>query len=444
MKKFLDRAKVFIGHDVWVKRETDFSSRKGWWLVRQLRLILYTGRGVQNHNTFLRSSSLAFYTIMSLVPMLALAFGVIKGFGLEKTLENYLFERFAGSEYMIGTAFDFINSVLERTSGGIVAVTGLAVLVWAAVSVFGNVEGAFNAIWEVQSSRSITRRASTYTAVIFLMPLLIVMLTIIFSYVRSLIGNYASIPYNVLYIIGSFLLVWILFSGAYKMIPNTKVKLSCAFKAGLVASVVFFGFQYFYVALQNGVSSYNIIYGSFAAIPLFLFWVQVSWQIVLFGAELSFAYQNVDSFVQEQNAANVSYAGRRKVMLASLLVVIRSFIDREGGVSSETIAKELKLPVRLVRDVNYALVEAKVIVAVASGKSQKTNMYIPAQDVHGMKLCDVLYLVENVGTDVKVPEEPGYMNCVSNVLDGMEERMASSDANMLLTDFLGDEYSFGR
>ena len=71
-------------------------------------------------------------------------------------------------------------------------------------------------------------------------------------------------------------------------------------------------------------------------------------------------------------------------------------------------------------------------------------MYIPAQDVHGMKLCDVLYLVENVGTDVKVPEEPGYMNCVSNVLDGMEERMASSDANMLLTDFLGDEYSFGR
>ena len=264
MKKFLDRAKVFIGHDVWVKRETDFSSRKGWWLVRQLRLILYTGRGVQNHNTFLRSSSLAFYTIMSLVPMLALAFGVIKGFGLEKTLENYLFERFVGSEYMIGTAFDLINSVLESTSGGIVAVTGLAVLVWAAVSVFGNVEGAFNAIWEVQSSRSITRRASTYTAVIFLMPLLIVMLTIIFSYVRSLIGNYASIPYNVLYIIGSFLLVWILFSGAYKMIRNTKVKLSCAFKARLVASVVFFGFQYFPVALQNGVFAYIIIFGLFS------------------------------------------------------------------------------------------------------------------------------------------------------------------------------------
>ena len=124
-----------------------------------------------------------------------------------------------------------------RTSGGLVAASGLVVLVWAAIRVFGNVENAFNTIWEVQKPRSLTRRASTYAAVIFVMPLLAVMLALVLSYIRTLIANYASIPYSVLYAIGSFAVLWLLFAGAYKIIPNSKVRFRHAAMAALIAAV---------------------------------------------------------------------------------------------------------------------------------------------------------------------------------------------------------------
>ena len=432
MKSFFRKVTEFVRHGVWEKTEADFSSRWRWWFVRQARVILYTLQGVQHHDTVVRSAALTFFSLMSLVPMLALAFGIIKGFGLETALENYLFERFSGDEALIRYILDFANNVLVRTSGGLVAASGLLVLIWAAVRVFGNVENAFNTIWEVQKTRSLTRRASTYEAVIFVIPLLAVLLALVLSYIRTLIAHYASIPYSVLYAIGSFAVLWLLFTGAYKIIPNTKVRFRHAAMAALIAAVAFSVFQLIYVTLQSGVSSYNIIYGSFAAVPLFLLWVQTSWQIVLFGAELSFAYQNVESFVQEQDAASISYDNRRKVMLAALTVVIRSFMRGEGGISSEAVARELKLPVRLVRDINYTLDTAELILPISSEKSQKTKMYVPARDIHTITLHEALRAVEHTGATVRNPGENPYLGEIARILDDIAKRIGTSDDNILL------------
>lgn len=437
----MERIKRFVGHDVWLKGAEDFSSRKGWWLTRQLRLILYTARGVRNHNTVVRSAALTFFTLMSLVPMLALAFGIIKGFGMETTVENYLFDRYPERDEMLRYIFDFVDGVLVRTRGGLVAVGGLVLLVWAAVRVFGNVENAFNAIWEAQT-RSVRRRWSTYTAVIFVMPLMAVILTVLLSSVRTLISHYAVIPYNILYAVGSFLLVWLILAGAYKIIPNTKVHFRNAAMAGAVATVAFFVFQLLYAALQDGVSSYNIIYGSFAAVPLFLLWVQTSWQIVLFGAELSFAYQNVDSFVQEQDVANVGTAERRKVMLAALLIVVRTFRQRSGGVSSEEISRELHLPVRLVRDTMHVLKRADIVTTVEPDTDMKTNRYVPARDMSDVRVCDVLRTVENMGSERGLPDGNGYLCTVSEILSGMDAMLERSGGNVLLMDLV-DGYESG-
>ncbi len=437
------RVRAFIGEDVWEKTADDYSSRKGWWLVRQVRLILYTARGVQRHNTVIRSAALTFFTLMSLVPMLALAFGIIKGFGLQEALESYLYERFPDNSQMIGDTLGFVNNVLQRTSGGIVAVSGLAVLVWAAARVFGNVENAFNTIWEVKKSRSISRKASTYAAVIFIMPLLAVLLAVVLSYVRNLIAHYASIPYNILYAIGSFLILWLLFAGAYKAIPNTKVQFRHAAKAATVAAVAFSIFQLVYVYLQNGVSSYNIIYGSFAAVPLFLLWIQSSWQIVLFGAELSFSFQNVNNFVQEHDAININADSRRKVMIAVMLVVTRAFLRNEGAVSTAKAAAELGLPVRLVRDVMYSLDEAGLIVAITQEKSQKTNMYVPARDVHSMRLSDVITAVEDTGTAFRTEAGNRYLETVTDIVNKMRTLIENSDDNLTLTQLTDEEDKHG-
>lgn len=436
MKKTRD----FLSEGVWADGNNEKpASRKRRWLVRQARLVLYTARGVQQHNTVIRSAALTFFTLMSLVPVLALAFGIIKGFGLQGALESALYERFSDNAAIIGYVLSFVNQVIERTSGGIVAVSGLAVLIWAAARVFGNVENAFNIIWEVRKPRSITRRASTYAAVIFVMPLLVVLLMILLSYVRSLIANYSAIPYSILYAIGSFVMLWLLFTVAYKAIPNTHVRFRFAASAGVVAAVAFSVFQLVYVSLQDGVSSYNIIYGSFAAIPLFLLWVQSSWQILLFGAELSFAFQNVDSYVQEQDAKNISIASRNRVMVGVMLSVLRSYANGSGGISSDEVAHELKLSVRLVRDVMRTLDDAGLVVPITSDRSQKTNVYVPARDMHCMRVGDVLSIVARRGT---VPEAIGSTRClryVSALADRAESMVYDSDVNLLLTDLLNDD-----
>lgn len=444
MVSFFKKAKQFVGEDVWQKKEDEVSSRKEWWLVRQLRLVLYTAQGVKNHNTVVRSAALTFFTLMSLVPILALAFGVIKGFGMESALESYLYERYSENSEMIASVLSFANTVILRTSGGLVAASGFVVLVWAAVRVFSNIENAFNTIWEVKKPRAITHRASTYAAVIFIIPILSVILTIILSYARNLISNYDAIPYNILYAVGSFALLWLMFAAAYKIIPNTKVKFRYAAMSGLLAAIAFSIFQLIYIYLQRGVSSYNIIYGSFAAVPLFLLWIQVSWQIVLFGAELSFSFQNVENFVQEHDAEQLNYDNRRKVMMAALLVVIRSFMNNEGGIASTDIAHKLKLPVRLIRDVMYTLNEAGIVLAISSNKSQKTKIYVPARDVHSMTFYDTLRTVEKLGTNIEMSHESHDLRRVSQLLDEMTDSIAASAENMPLIDLLHDEHNDNR
>lgn len=444
MASFLKKAKQFIGDDLWQKKEDEVSSRKEWWLVRQVRLILYTARGVKSHNTVIRTAALTFFTLMSLVPMLALAFGVIKGFGMESALENYLYERFPDNSEMISSILSFADTVIMRTSGGLVAISGFVVLVWATVRVFSNIENAFNTIWEVKKPRTLTHRASTYVAVIFVIPLLTVLLTVILSYVRNLISNYSLIPYSIFYAIGSFVFLWLVFAAAYKIIPNTKVKFRYAAMSGLLATIAFSIFQLVYIALQKGVSSYNIIYGSFAAVPLFLLWIQVSWQIMLFGAELSFSFQNVENFIQEQNAENLNYDNRRKVMMAALLVIIRSFMNNEGGITSTDVAHKLKLPLRLIRDVVFTLNEAGIVVAITSDKSQKTKMYVPARDIHSMTFYDTLQTIEQLGTHIELTHESHDLRRVSQLLDSITKSVAKSAENMPLIDLLHDEHNDNR
>ena len=431
-----NKIRKFIMNDVWEKSREEISARKEWWFIKQLRVVLYTVQHMQSHNTVIRSAALTFFSLMSLVPVVALAFGIIKGFGLQGALEEYLFDRFSDNTDTVSTMLGFFNNVLIRTSGGIVAFSGMAVLIWAAVRVFGNIEGAFNAIWEVKKPRSITRRASTYAAVIFVVPLLAVLLIVGLSYARKLIANFSTIPYSILYSIGSLAVLWLLFTTVYKVIPNTKVRFSAAAIAGAIAVAIFTVFQMFYIYLQNGVSSYNIIYGSFAAIPLFLFWMQTSWQIVLFGAELSFAFQNVDAFVQEHSVLGISYRERRKVMIGVMLTVAKNFLDGKGGISAEEVSRTLGLPLRLVREVLYTLEEAELVVAVSTARSQKTNYYIPAKDVHGMTFYGTIESVENAGMELKNINDQPLMKEISRRIDEIDRKIMESPDNVKIKSML--------
>ena len=265
------------------------------WLVKQYKLLFYTVRGLLDHGTVVRSAALTFYTLMSVVPILALVFAIVKGFGLAEGLIQNIYAAFPQNPEMIDYLVEFAQKALARTQGGVVALFGLATLFWAVIRVFGSVESAFNNIWEVKSTRSITRQWIDYITVVLVVPILWVIANALGNFAQELLGLNDSILSKLLMKAAALGVIWVMFTFLYIVVPNTKVRFGSALTAGIVAGTAFLFFQWGYLYLQRWMTSYNAIYGSFAALPLFLVWLQTSWEIVLFGGELSFAYTSTVS-----------------------------------------------------------------------------------------------------------------------------------------------------
>lgn len=425
----------YISYDIWFKKEHEYKSKKVRWAVRQFKVLLFTAQGFGEHSLLVRSAALTFYTLMSLVPIAALVFGIAKGFGLEARLSGYLHAQFPQYGLVVDQVIGFAEAMLQRTKGGLIASVGLVVLFWAVIKVFGNVESAFNNIWEVRKSRSFARKVSDYISVIVITPILWIISSSIRLQVQDQLLHIAPTPaVQILFGLVSFVVMWIMFAFLYYVMPNTKVRIRSAITAGILSGTGFQVFQYVYIYIQSGLTSYNAIYGSFAAVPLFLIWMQSSWQIVLIGAELSFAYQNIDKFEYEKVAGEMSYEYRKKAMLAAMHRIVTHFLSKEsGGVASETIARDINLPVRIVRDVLFDLEKAGVIVPVVN-QDEKTSFYIPAKDVHSLTVTDVIKLVEKSGKESLAMKESPELHRVGLLLKNLDSAAAESPDNVRIMD----------
>ncbi|MBQ4279685.1 MAG: YihY family inner membrane protein, partial [Rikenellaceae bacterium] len=399
------------------------------------KVFIYTAKGFGEHSLVVRSAALTFYTLMSIVPIAALVFGIAKGFGLETRFNEYLYTTFPQYDQLITQIIGFANNMLMRTKGGLIASIGFVVLFWAVMKVFSNIENAFNNIWEVRKARSLPRKFSDYMSVVFVAPILWILSNGIALHLRNTIQQYSQ-PWfvDLLYGLASIVTLWVLFAFIYRVMPNTKVKTRSAFMAGIIAGTIFQIFQVVYVYIQTQVSAYNAIYGSFAALPLFLIWVQTSWQILLLGAELSFAYQNITKYEQEKESHQMSYDLRRKVMIAVMYVIIRHFTQNQGPVPSEAAANELNLPVRTVRDVIFDLERAGLIASVRNEEDEKTNLYIPATDIYKLTLFDVIDRVETSGLSNLETVDSPELETVNAIVDHMKVRAYGSPDNVLLMD----------
>lgn len=435
MKK-LRKLIEYFKHGIWQKRDEEYSSKKELWLARQFRVILYTLQGIGQHGIIVRSAALTYYTLMSVVPMAALVFGIVKGFGLETRLIEYLHTRLPEYSQAIDLVSGFANNLLARTKGGIVAASGFLLLIWVLFRMFGNIEEAFNNIWEVHKSRAIARKVSDYITVIFLAPILWVSAIGAAQQVKNRIEQIHSVPLEILYWLGSLVVIWLLFTLLYFLVPNTKVKFRNAALAGVIAGTAFQIFQVAYIIIQRGVTSYNAIYGSFAALPLFLIWVQTSWQIVLLGGELSFSYQNIERYQHEKDSLLISKDNRRKVTLAVMLLIIKHFIENLGPLSAERAAEELRLPIRIVREVLFDLENAGLVLPVRSEDNDKVSLYVPSKDVNRITVYDVISGVENSGLQVDTIYDTRELRNASKLLDKARARLFEAPENMPLIELL--------
>ncbi len=429
---------TFFTDTVFRKGAGEYRNPVARWAVRQYKLLFYTVQGLSSHGTMVRSAALTFYTLMSLVPVVALVFAVVKGFGLAEGLEQNLYEVLPQSPEVIDYVVGFAQKALARTQGGWVALVGVLTLFWAVIKVFGSIEDAFNNIWEVRSTRSAARKYGDYIAVVVVAPILWVISSSMGNYAAEILGVAGSPTLEVLSRAGSLVVAWVMFTFIYVVLPSTKVRFTAALTAGVVAGTAFVLFQWGYVYLQRWMTSYNAIYGSFAALPLFLLWMQISWEILLLGGELSFAYQNVARFDEERESLLVSYDCRRKLMVGVMVLVSRAFRDGRGAVSFSEIRDRLDVPTRIMNNILYTLVQARMLSEIRTEGTDYDLEYAPARDISTLRVYDILSAVDShgFGRDTIDMRSNRELRRCAEVVERLKDVTRASTENVLLTELM--------
>jgi membrane protein len=431
----------FIKVDIWRIRLADLPFGKSF-LIKQLRIILLAFRGYNEDRCILRASSLTFYTLLSIVPVAAMFFGVAKGFGFERRLENQLFERFPGQEEVLSQVIHFSNSLLEQTRGGLIAGIGLLVLFWSVLKVLGHIEMALNDIWEIKKQRSWGRKFSDYLSIMLISPILVLMSGSATVFITTqvtqitqeveLLGVVSPLI-SFLLKFSPYVLIWALFTILYIIMPNTKVHFKAGLLGGVVAGTLYQIAQGAYISFQIGAAKYNAIYGSFAALPLFLMWVQISWWIVLFGAELSFANQNVDTYEYEPDFFKVSPGFKKLLTLQIAHLLIKKFENGDKPLTDSQISTRLEMPIPLVHNILHDLVESGLVSEIRT-KNEKELAYQPARDIHKLTIQYVLAALDQSGTDTLPVAKTDSHEALSEALKNFSDAMENSPANKLLKD----------
>jgi membrane protein len=248
-----------------------------------------------------QASALTYSTMLAFVPVLAVVFAIARGFGYNKYIELWFRDIFESQPQTAEVIVGFVNGYLVHTKSGIFLGIGLIFMLYTVLILMNNVEETFNQIWQVNNSRPIIRSFTNYLAVFLLFPILVIVLTGVSVFMVTLANSlsnqfYVGSALKMLLDFSAYVIVSLLFIGLYVYMPNTKVKLSCAIIPGILAGVAMQVLQLFYIHSQIWVTGYNAIYGSFAALPLFMLWLQISWTICLFGAQLTYTNQNLNRF----------------------------------------------------------------------------------------------------------------------------------------------------
>jgi membrane protein len=430
----------FLTRDVWRIRGKDLP-RSRFILLRTIRVVILSIRGIMQDKAPLRASALTFYSLLSVVPVLAMIFGIAKGFGFERTLERMLMKSLEGQEQIVERVLEFSHALLDSVKGGFVAGVGLLILFYTIIKILSNIESAFNDIWGIKRSRSLGRKITDYLSIMLIGPVLLVLSSTVTVLISSGITRVVEgISYlkivspGVFFLLGflPYLSLWILFSFVFVFVPNTKVKLTSGILGGVIAGTLYHIFQWGYIHLQIGVAKYNAIYGSFAALPLFFVWMQLSWLIVLFGAEISFAHQNEETYEFEQECLTVSHSFKRLLSLWVFDRLVKNFILGEKPWDAGRISHELEIPSRLVNQILHDLGASGLVSEV---KIDETGVgYEPAKDLEGMTIKNVIDTLEEYGSDSIPVAKAESLDKIADHLKAFDDLIASSPANLKLKD----------
>ena len=346
------------------------------------------------------ASALTYSTLLAIVPILAVVFAIARGFGFSKYIEVWFRDALSSQPQAAETIIGFVNSYLVHTKGGLFLGIGLVFMLFTVLMLISNIEKAFNRIWQVRHPRSLFRTITDYLAMFFLVPIVVTSgLSIVMATFAQDINEYVVLGPVMSFVIT--VMPYVLMSGVFVCLfifmPNTKVNFSAAFFPGILSGIAMQLLQVFYIHSQILLSSYNAIYGSFAALPLFMLWVQISWLICLFGAELSYTSQNMESFDLMGQLDELSY--RYRMMLSALILgkVCKRFDEGKPAYTVVELKLETNIPVRIVQQLLFDMQNANLVTYVAGDEKEAQARYQPAVALKHLTLGYMMSRLESAG-----------------------------------------------
>ena len=424
----IDRSRNFLEHELWEMDATD----KPWWrrvLINQGQILALVVRGFISDGCMLRASALTFTTLLSLVPLLALVFSVLKGFGVQNELEPLLLEQLAVGG---GEAVTKIVEYINNTNVARLGTYGLVFLIATVLTLLSNIEESFNSVWGVKETRPMLRRFTDYFSVVTIGPLLVVVAISMTSTLKSqqlviTLTEYEYVGEVLLFMfeILPFVVMWLVFAGLYLFMPNVKVSPKAALVGGVFGGTLWQLSQWGYLSFQVGVARYNAIYGTMAALPILMVWIYLSWMIVLLGLEMTYATQNLTTIRQDLRGKRINFSSIEFIAVTVLLFVSRRFYTGKRALGQEELASQLDVPPRLLRTILEEL--SRLGFVVATTHENDAAGYQPAKALEKIRMHDVIRGLAVDGSDYNRLRN----NCERRVVAGLEETLLVAEREAL-------------
>lgn len=434
------RALRFVQQDMWRLLPEEISP-----LLRpvvSVSKVVYraTASFIEDHQVD-KAAALTYSTVLSIVPMLAIIVGIAKGFGIQTVVADALMSALPGQKEQISVVFEYVENYLSQVQGGLFIGLGLIILFYTVLMLISSIEDAFNSIWQAPHARSWTRRIFDYFGLFLLLPIVLLCssaITIAMTTIRT--SSLSEVPAFASLLDGAMELVPLVLSIGiflllYMYLPNVRVRFVPALIAGILAGVAFQVFQTLYINGVLWISRYNAIYGSFAAFPLLLLWLQLSWSITLYGAQLSYTIQNIQSFAFGQATMRVS---RRYLDFVCLIVISRitkRFAQqREAPYDATTLSNECRIPLRMTVKALYRLEQIGLIVEIHYG-DDATAYYQPAIDTNLLSVDYVISSLDRHGTeDFRIDRHDRYLSQWQAMLSSRGDKASPITPSTLIKD----------
>ena len=393
----------FLSVDIWRITEDEVSRSRGIF-YNMIKIATLSVREFLQGGVINKASALTYSTLLAIIPALALLFAIARGFGLANLLEDQIREGLVGHAQAAEVILSFIDSYLSHTKSGIFIGVGLLMLFYTILLLTDNIERTFNSIWQVKKPRTLYRKMTDYFSIILLLPILILLSSGISIYLSTFVKHmeeFVLLAPLVKFLVRliPFVLTWGMFTALYIFMPNTRVKFKYAILPGIIAGSGFQAFQYLYIGSQIWVSNYNAIYGSFAAIPMFLLWTQISWSICLYGAQLCYVAQNLHNFSFSKETENISRRYHDFLCILILSLICKRFQTDKDPYTAEALSNEHKIPIRLTKKILYELQDLRMLSETPIEGDDEAVGYLPSIDINRMNVAMLLSRLDEAGSE---------------------------------------------